>query len=55
MAFKWIAGIVAAALLIAFVSPVVYKLQDLALIAVVVIGIAMMLVDLWQSIRASND
>ena len=46
---------VAAALLIGFVAPVVIKLKDVALIAVVLIGLAMMLVDLWQSLRSKES
>ena len=35
-----------------FLAPVVVKLKDVALAAVILIGIAMMLVDLWQSLRS---
>lgn len=52
MMLRALAGIVAAGLLIAFIAPVVIKLQDPALGAVVLIGLAMMLVDLWQSLRS---
>lgn len=55
MIFKVIAGIVAAALLIVFIGPVVVKLQDVALTCVASIGVVMMLVDLWQSLRSKDD
>lgn len=55
MAFKILAGIIAAALLIAFLAPPVFKLQDLALGGVILIGVAMMLVDLWQSLQSKDD
>jgi hypothetical protein len=55
MAFKILAGIVAAALLIIFIGPVVVKLKDAALTVVVLIGVAMMLVDLWQSLQSKDD
>ncbi|MGE5128426.1 MAG: hypothetical protein ACM3IK_02270 [Sphingomonadaceae bacterium] len=55
MVFKVLAGILAAALLIGFVAPVVIKLKDVALTAVVLIGLAMMLVDLWQSLRSKES
>jgi hypothetical protein len=55
MAFKIFAGIIAAALLIAFLAPPAIKLQDYALIAVIAIGVAMMLVDLWQSLQSKDD
>ncbi|MDA8109048.1 MAG: hypothetical protein M0015_10520 [Betaproteobacteria bacterium] len=52
---KYLAGILAAALFIAFVAPVVVKLKDVALGVVVLIGVAMMLTDLWQSLRSRQD
>ena len=55
MAFKIFAGIVAAALLIAFLSPPAIKLQEVSLIAVMAIGVGMMLVDLWQSLQSKDD
>jgi hypothetical protein len=55
MVFKVLAGILAAGLLIAFVAPVVIKLKDVALSVVVLIGLAMMLVDLWQSLKSKES
>jgi len=55
MIFKTFAGIVAAALLIIFVGPVVVKLKDVALTIVVLIGLTMMLIDLWQSLGSKDD
>lgn len=55
MAFKIAAGIVAGALLILFISPVVIKLKDVALSAVVLIGLAMMVTDIWQSLKAKDE
>lgn len=55
MALKIFAGIVAAVLLIAFLSPPAIKLQDPALLAVMAIGVVMMLVDLWQSLQSKDD
>lgn len=55
MIFKVVAGIVAAALLIVFIGPVVVKLKEVALTVVALIGVTMMLVDLWQSIRSKDD
>ncbi|MCC6475287.1 MAG: hypothetical protein IT514_16255 [Burkholderiales bacterium] len=54
MLFKIAAGIVAATLLLVYVAPVVLRLQDLALWAVVLLGLGMMLVDLWQSLTAKD-
>lgn len=55
MAFKILAGIVAATLVIAYMAPVVWRLQDYALWTVSLIGTGMMLVDLWQSLRSKDD
>jgi hypothetical protein len=55
MPFKIIAGLIAAALLIAYMAPVVWRLQDIALWIVAGIGVAMMLVDLWQSLQSKDD
>jgi len=55
MVLKIVAGIIAIVLLLAFVAPPAVKLQDVALIAVIAIGVAMMLVDLWQSLQSKDD
>lgn len=55
MPFKILGAIIAIALLLAFLAPPVLKLQDLALSAVILIGVLMMLVDLWQSLRSKDD
>lgn len=55
MALKIFAGIVGVALLLAYVAPVVLKLKEGALTVVALLGLAMMLVDLWQSLRAKED
>lgn len=55
MVFKVLASIVAAALLIVFIGPVVVKLKDVALSVVVLIGVSMMAVDIWHSLRSKDD
>lgn len=54
MSFKIAAGILAAALLLVYIAPVVLRLQDPALWAVVALGVSMMLVDLWQSLKTTE-
>jgi NADH:ubiquinone oxidoreductase subunit 5 (subunit L)/multisubunit Na+/H+ antiporter MnhA subunit len=54
MAYKILAGIVAAGLLLVYMAPVVLKLKDTALWIVAGIGIVMMLVDLWQSLQKDD-
>jgi hypothetical protein len=51
MILRIVAALVAVVLLVAFLTPVVVKLKDVALGAVILIGVAMMLVDMWQTFR----
>ncbi len=50
LAYKLVRAFVAAGLLIAFIAPVVLKLKDPALGAVILLGVSLMLIDLWQAI-----
>lgn len=52
---KIFAGIIAVTLMIAYVAPIVVRLREPALTIVVLTGIVMMLVDLWQSLRSKED
>ncbi len=54
MILKILAGIIAVALMVTYLIPPVYKLKDIELGAVVLIGITMMLVDLWQSLKKDD-
>jgi hypothetical protein len=42
-------GLIGAVLMIAFLASFVTKIREVAMIVVVLIGVAMMLVDLWQA------
>lgn len=55
MPIKIFAGLVAIVLMVAFLSPVVFKLKDVALGIVILIGLVMMLIDLWQSLQSKED
>ena len=55
MALKIFAGLVGVVLLLVYVAPVVLKLKDIPLWCVAVLGIGMMLVDLWQSLQSKED
>ena len=55
MAFKIFSGIVAVVLLVGFTMPYVLKMKDIALTIVILIGVGMMAVDLWQSLRSKED
>ena len=51
MALKLIFGLIGMALMVAFVAPVVVKLKSIALIAVILIGLAMMVYDFIEFLR----
>jgi hypothetical protein len=55
MALKIFAGLVGVVLLLVYVAPVVLKLKDIPLWCVALLGIGMMLVDLWQSLQSKED
>jgi hypothetical protein len=55
MIYKTVVGIVAAALFLIYMAPVVLRLREWALTIVALTGAVMMLVDLWQSLRAKED
>jgi hypothetical protein len=55
MPFKIFAGLVAMVLMVGYLLPPVLKLKDLALGAVICLGIALMLIDLWQSLQSKED
>jgi hypothetical protein len=55
MNFKIVAGIVAMILMLGYLLPPVFKLKDVALGVVILIGLAMMAVDLWQSLQSKED
>jgi hypothetical protein len=55
MISRILAGLVAACLLVAFIAPVVIKLKDYALGSVVAVGLALMLVDLWQTLLQKRE
>ena len=53
--YKVLAGILGAALMIAYMAPVVWRLQDVALWIIAGGGAIMMFVDLWQSLQSKDD
>ncbi len=48
---KYLFGLLAIGLMAVFLAPIVVKLRDLTLIAVIAVGFVMMLIDLWQDLR----
>jgi hypothetical protein len=55
MPIKIIAAAIAVSLVLSFLSPVVLKLKDVALGIIILAGIVMMLLDLWQSLQSEED
>jgi hypothetical protein len=54
MAVKIAAGVVALILIIGYLLPPVLKLKEVALGIVILIGLAMMALDLWQSLKSKD-
>ncbi len=54
MIYKVSVGILAAALVLIYMAPVVWRLQDVALWIIASSGALMMLVDLWQSLQKDD-
>jgi uncharacterized membrane protein len=54
MAVKIAAGVVALILIVGYLLPPVFKLKDLALGVVIIIGLSMMALDLWQSLKSKD-
>jgi hypothetical protein len=55
MALKIFAGIVAVALMVAYLLPLVIKLKEVSLVVVIGIALTMVLVDLVQSLKSRED
>lgn len=55
MALKIIAGVVGALALLIYMAPVVLRLKEVSLSVICIIGVGMMLVDLWQSLQSKDD
>ncbi len=54
MSLKIFAALAAVVLMIAYLVPVVLKLKDVALGCIILIGLAMMVTDLWQSLQSDD-
>jgi hypothetical protein len=51
MIVKYLSAVVALVLVFGYLGPVVYKLKEASLAGVVLVGVVMMLVDVWQSLK----
>ena len=55
MPIKIFAAVAAVVMVLCFLAPPVLKLKDIALGVIILIGIVMMLADLWQSLQKKED
>ncbi len=55
MGIKIVAGVVAMILMFAYLLPPIFKLKEIDMGIAIVIGLAMMAVDLWQSLKSKDD
>lgn len=55
MSLKIIYSIMAAVLMLLYLSPVLYRLKQIDLTIVVIIGVSMMLVDVWQALKSKEE
>lgn len=55
MSVKWFSAVVAVVLMLGYLAPIVFKLKEVALGVVMLIGAGMMLVDLWQSLQKREE
>jgi uncharacterized membrane protein len=55
MIFRYIAGLVALTLMVGYLLPPVFKLKEIDLGIAILVGLAMMAVDLWQSFKSKDD
>jgi hypothetical protein len=54
MAMKIVAGLVAIALMLAYLLPPVFKLKEIDLGIAIACGLVLMLVDLWHSLQKDD-
>jgi hypothetical protein len=55
MPLKIVFSFLAVVLMLLYLSPVLYRLKQVDLSIVVIIGVSMMLVDVWQSLKSKDD
>jgi len=55
MVVKIICGLLATVLMVIFTGAVAVKLKEVSLFIVILIGIGLMLVDMWFSLRSKDD
>ena len=54
MIFKIVCGVVAVALMLAYLLPPLIKLKEVDLAIALIAGLVLMLIDLWHSLRSDD-
>jgi hypothetical protein len=54
MGLRLVFGVIAMLLVLAFLGVIVLKLKEVSLAVIVLIGVAMMAYDLWESLREKD-
>jgi hypothetical protein len=52
---KGFAGLVAVILMLGYLLPPMFKLKETDLAIAIVLGLVLMLIDLWQSLKSKED
>jgi hypothetical protein len=55
MAIKIVAAVIAIVLVLAYLLPIVLKLKEVELGIVLLVGVALMLVDAWHSLKSRDS
>ena len=55
MPLKIAYSVLAVVLMLLYLSPVIWRLKQVDLSIVVLVGVTMMLVDVWQSLKAKEE
>lgn len=55
MTARIIAALIAIGLLVAYLAPMAFKMKNLPLAIVIMLGVVLMLVDMWHSLRESDE
>ena len=55
MRLKLVLGLIAVVLVLTFLGTIVFKLKEVSLAIVVLAGVAMMVYDLWESLREKDS
>lgn len=55
MPLKIAYSVLAATLMVLYLAPVLWRLKQVDLTIVVVVGVVMMLVDVWQSLKSKEE